>query len=51
LEDPAALFSGQVRLRDYYRVEDTEGRRFWLFRAGLYRPDRAPKWYMHGIFA
>jgi len=51
LEDPAALFSGQVRLRDYYRVEDTEGRRFWLFRAGLYRPDRAPKWYMHGFFA
>ena len=50
LEDPAALWSGQVRLRDYYRVEDTEGRRFWLFRAGLYRPDRAPKWYMHGIF-
>nr|WP_201152665.1 hypothetical protein [Rhodothalassium salexigens] len=22
--------------RDYYRVEDSTGRRFWLFRAGLY---------------
>ena len=22
--------------RDYYRVEDKEGRRFWLFRRGLY---------------
>ena len=26
-------------LRDYYRVEDADGRRYWLFRAGLYRPE------------
>lgn len=51
LEDPAELFNDAERLRDYYRVEDTDGRRFWLFRAGLYRPDRPPRWYMHGIFA
>ena len=25
----------QNAIRDYYRVEDEEGRRFWLFRAGL----------------
>ena len=25
------------RTRDYYRVEDDEGRRFWMFREGLYR--------------
>jgi len=50
LEDPAEMFSDRMRLRDYYRVEDTEGGRFWLFRAGLYRPDRPPRWYMHGIF-
>jgi protein ImuB len=37
--------------RDYYRVEDAEGRRYWLFRAGLYAPDVAPRWYLHGIFA
>ena len=24
------------RTRDYYVVEDTAGRRFWLYRAGLY---------------
>ena len=24
------------RTRDYYRVEDEAGRRFWLFREGLY---------------
>lgn len=29
------------RTRDYYRVEDSEGRRYWLYREGLYgREDR-----------
>ncbi len=49
--------------RDYYRVEDAEGRRYWLFRAGLYRdgPCRdglrrnaggkgTPRWYIHGLY-
>ncbi len=37
--------------RDYFRVEDDEGYRFWLFRHGLYgRETAAPKWYMHGLF-
>jgi protein ImuB len=38
-------------IRDYYRVEDEEGRRFWLFRAGLPGYDRPPRWYVHGVFA
>jgi protein ImuB len=38
------------RLRDYYRIEDEEGRRFWLFRDGLYRPKVAPRWFLHGVF-
>ena len=38
-------------IRDYYRVEDAEGRRFWLFRAGLAGNDPPPRWYMHGLFA
>jgi len=39
-------------LRDYYHVEDMEGRRFWLYRAGLHRPEAAaPRWYLHGVFA
>ena len=38
-------------IRDYYRVEDEEGRRFWLFRAGLYQPDKAARWFIHGVFA
>jgi protein ImuB len=38
--------------RDYYRVEDEEGRRFWLYRDGLYeREDDAPRWFIHGLFA
>ena len=23
-------------VRDYYRIEDADGRRYWLYRAGLY---------------
>jgi protein ImuB len=37
--------------RDYYRVEDAQGRRFWVYRAGLYDGAQAPRWYMHGLFA
>ena len=38
-------------VRDYYRVEDAEGARFWLFRAGLYGdPQTPPKWWLHGLF-
>ncbi len=38
-------------VRDYYRVEDAEGARFWLFRAGLYGdPAAPPKWWLHGLF-
>ncbi len=38
--------------RDYYRVEDARGRRFWIFRHGLYgRECATPGWYMHGLFA
>src|SRR5581483_6262243 len=43
-----------ARTRDYYRVEDDHGRRYWLFREGLYGredADRAPSWWMHGVFA
>jgi protein ImuB len=36
------------QIRDYYRVEDTDGARFWIFRAGL---DGTPRWFLHGLFA
>lgn len=37
--------------RDYYAVEDAEGRRYWLFRLGHYDNAIMPKWYIHGFFA
>lgn len=39
--------------RDYYRVEIEDGRRFWLYRSGLYNQEttRPPRWFLHGIFA
>jgi protein ImuB len=38
--------------RDYFRAEDTQGRRFWLFREGLYVMEtESPRWFMHGLFA
>jgi protein ImuB len=37
--------------RDYFRAEDTEGRRFWLYREGLWgRETPRPKWFVHGLF-
>jgi protein ImuB len=41
----------QMPTRDYFRVEDEEGRRFWLYREGLYAETREPKWFVHGVFA
>jgi protein ImuB len=36
--------------RDYYVVEDQEGRRYWVFRSGHYSAEGA-QWYLHGFFA
>lgn len=36
---------------DYFRVEDVEGRRFWMFRRGLYGEAVLPCWFVHGLFA
>jgi protein ImuB len=47
-EDPGKSDDAHGGTRDYYRIEDTHGRRFWLYRviaeAG---PDG---WYLHGLF-
>ncbi len=38
--------------RDYFRVEDDQGYRFWIFRQGLFeRETSQPTWYLHGLFA
>ena len=49
-----ALDARPQRTRDYYRVEDENGRRYWLYREGLYGredADRAPSWWIAGVFA
>ncbi len=38
------------RFRDYYRVEDQAGARFWLFRTGLPGEAQPPGWFLHGLF-
>jgi protein ImuB len=38
--------------RDYFRVEDVDGARFWLFRHGLFSQEAShPRWFLHGLFA
>lgn len=39
-----------AHIRDYYRVEDQEGGRFWIFRAGLYEAGTPARWWLHGLF-
>ena len=39
----------QGQHRDYYRVEDEEGHRYWIFRLGHY--DEKFEWFIHGFFA
>lgn len=51
--------NGQALTRDYFRVEDEAGLRFWIYRDGLYGSELvneegkpAPSnWFVHGLFA
>jgi protein ImuB len=42
---------GTTRLRDYYRIEDAAGRRYWIYRAGLIGDGRGglPGWFLQGL--
>src|SRR5215813_11887585 len=50
---------GKMLTRDYFRVEDEAGLRFWIFRDGLYgselKDDKGEpvpaNWFVHGLFA
>jgi protein ImuB len=39
-------------VRDYFRVEDEQGERFWIYRAGdgEHGETGSQRWYLHGIF-
>jgi protein ImuB len=51
--------NGQTLTRDYFRVEDETGLRFWIYRDGLYGSElvdaagkpAASNWFVHGLFA
>jgi protein ImuB len=37
--------------RDYFRAEDSHGRRFWLYREGLWGQEtQRARWFVHGLF-
>ncbi len=40
----------EEKIRDYYVVEDFDGAKFWLFRAGLHDGVAQVRWYVHGFF-
>ncbi|MDB5621640.1 MAG: hypothetical protein JWR39_203 [Devosia sp.] len=44
-------FDPEAQTRDYFIAEDDGGRRFWLFRQGLYGGAAGPSWYLHGFFS
>lgn len=43
----------RATVRDYFRVEDDGGERFWIFRAGDGEDPEtgSQRWFLHGIFA
>jgi len=51
--------NGDGLTRDYFRIEDEAGLRFWIFRDGLYESEPADeggepasiRWFVHGLFA
>ena len=40
-----------TRLRDYYRIEDARGRRYWIYRHGIVGDGRGgmPDWFLQGL--
>ena len=43
---------GSFLTRDYFRIEDREGVRFWLYREGVHvREVMTFRWFLHGLFA
>jgi protein ImuB len=47
-QGPERIACGEEHARDYYRIETTEGRRFWLYRQGLPGMVERPRWYVQG---
>lgn len=41
-----------IAVRDYFRVEDEAGERYWLFRSGdgEHAANGSHRWFLHGVF-
>ncbi|WP_292620006.1 MULTISPECIES: DNA polymerase Y family protein [unclassified Nitrobacter] len=51
-EVAVARADGSALTRDYFRAEDREGVRYWLYREGTYeREVQTFRWFLHGLFA
>jgi protein ImuB len=38
--------------RDYFRAEDEDGERYWLYREGIHKREvKTFRWFLHGLFA
>jgi protein ImuB len=37
--------------RDYFKLEDEDGNRYWVFRSGHYMDGEPSRWFLHGLFA
>lgn len=48
--EPAGEREEADLVRDYYRVEDGAGARFWLFRTGRNAGAATARWFLHGLF-
>jgi protein ImuB len=45
------LIEDQHVTRDYFRIEDVDGRRYWLFKEITKESNKKPSWYLHGLFS
>jgi protein ImuB len=51
-EVATATVDGSALTRDYFRAEDGDGVRYWIYREGVHRREVATfRWFLHGLFA
>jgi protein ImuB len=51
-EVAVAAIDSSTLTRDYFRAEDNDGVRYWLYREGIHAREVATfRWFLHGLFA
>lgn len=47
-----AAIDASMMTRDYFRAEDAEGLRYWIYREGIHQREvMIFRWFLHGLFA